>query len=181
VSIDLCWSDPCLQHEFDRNGRERSLTFFFRQWNFCSMWYVSNCSRMRKSLRKATLVVGVLALFLQATIGFACGIQCALDCAQAAKVSSSNSNSHCGDHDGTSKHKCNGSCQTINASDSATVPPTPATLTSHQVLDAPAIIPEKQDSIELTQVVAAIIYSSDSGPPGSHLSQTLGSRAPPVA
>lgn len=144
-------------------------------------------SRMRNSVRKATLFVGVLALFLQATVGLACGIQCAFDCAKAAKVSATKTESHCAGHsdqksqDGANKHQCNGSCQSIGACDTATVQPSIFAATNPQVLDVPAIVPDKLESVVARLIVAPGHYSTDPGPPGYHLVQTLGSRAPPVA
>ncbi|MBX3114170.1 MAG: hypothetical protein KF836_06350 [Fimbriimonadaceae bacterium] len=143
---------------------------------------------MRNSVRKASLFIGVIALFLQATVGIACGIQCAFDCAESAKVAASKAESHhCAGHgekenqDGANKHQCNGSCQSIGACDTATVPPPISSATNYQVLDVPVIIPDELESVVTRLIVVPGHYSTDPGPPGYHIFQTLGSRAPPVA
>jgi hypothetical protein len=155
------------------------------RWNFVHLRYVPIISRMLISVRKATLFMGIIALFLQATVGFACAAQCAMECGRATQSHSSASQDHCGGHekpgDQKQKHECNGSCQSIGSCDNITIQPQTAIQSFQSQIDVPVTLPDIIEPPIFRRLIAPGHFVTDSGSPAEPSTTTSGSRAPPVA
>jgi len=135
------------------------------------------------STRKLALLLGVLGLILQVTVGFACSVECARACAKAASAST---HSGCSGH-GTankaeeSEHKCGGACGSIGACDDKASISQAIISAAEPVVKLPAILPDELLVSPFTSVKDPGYYYSDPGPPGHQFISRVRSRAPPVA
>lgn len=133
---------------------------------------------------KAALFLSVLALLLQATVGFAASMACVVECGKPIAKQAQSGHDHCGKPGGEktkkSAHECNGSCQSIDSTN-GTLPQPAATIVAQPLYDLPAILPEAVEVPELTQLFVPGIYCTDSGPPLARHAESRSSRAPPVA